>query len=528
MKGSWSDFFAALRARESGGNYQAVNAFGYLGAYQFGEAALIDLGYYTADGTTANDWNPASFTGKDGIRSAADFLNAPTVQDMAAEAWFSLLWSRIRFFDLEFYAGQVINGVKLTKTGMIAAVHLKGIGTEAHPGLRQFILSGGQVDGQDALNTSLSEYLKLFAGYAAPASFVDNHDRDNVIAGGPGRDVLRGFGGDDVLAGMGARDRLRGGAGNDTLSGGGGADRLSGGAGADSLSGGPGHDVLDGGRGRDVLAGGRGDDTLSGAGGADRIDAMAGRDSLFGGAGADSLAGGAGADTLLGEGGRDLLDGGRGADLMIGGAGNDVFIFDNYGDRVVETARGGGDDTVIVTAPVTLDARHVETVRLAPGTGAAVIAAPDLERLEMTAGDESVTLRMARLPEARLAVPGVDVTVTSGGGADRIAISGPFPWKRVAADAAPEFTFAFPDIAADDEIDLSGNGIDGIVTGNLDLGTGFSGVYLIAPGGSVTGNSGADRITNSSSNAWMATEISAAGDFVLMFEGPLSADNFLL
>ncbi len=501
MKGSWSDFFAALRARESGGNYQAVSAFGYLGAYQFGETALIDLGYYTADGTAANDWNPAYFTGKDGIRSGADFLNAPQIQDLAAEAWFSLLWNRIRFFDLEFYAGQTINGVRLTKTGMIAAVHLKGIGTDTHPGLLQFIRSGGQIDGRDGLNTALSEYLKLFAGYAAPAAFVDNRDRDNVISGGPGRDVLRGFGGDDVLSALGGRDRLLGGPGDDSLSGGGGADTLWGGSG---------DDVLDGQGRRDVLAGGRGNDSLSGAGGADR------------------LVGGAGADTLSGGRGDDVLDGGPGADLMIGGMGNDVFIFGNARDRIVETAAGGMNDSVILTAPVAMKARHVETVRLDPAANGARIVAPDLERLEMGGGDNTVTLRLKTLSDARLAMPGVDVTVITGGGADRIAISAAFPWDRAAMGDAPEFTFFFPDISADDVIDLTGNGIDGIVTGNLDLDAGFSGVYLIAPGGLVTGSSGADRVVNASANAWMVTEISAAGDFVLMFEGPLVADNFLL
>jgi hypothetical protein len=34
----------ALRMMESGGDYQAVNTLNFLGACQFGEAALIDLG----------------------------------------------------------------------------------------------------------------------------------------------------------------------------------------------------------------------------------------------------------------------------------------------------------------------------------------------------------------------------------------------------------------------------------------------------------------------------------------------------
>jgi hypothetical protein len=50
---SYRDFLDALGERESGGDYGVVNSYGYLGKYQFGELALIDVGYYTADGTAA-------------------------------------------------------------------------------------------------------------------------------------------------------------------------------------------------------------------------------------------------------------------------------------------------------------------------------------------------------------------------------------------------------------------------------------------------------------------------------------------
>ena len=38
-------FLEDLGMRESSGDYKAVNQYGYLGKYQFGGAALIDLGY---------------------------------------------------------------------------------------------------------------------------------------------------------------------------------------------------------------------------------------------------------------------------------------------------------------------------------------------------------------------------------------------------------------------------------------------------------------------------------------------------
>jgi len=41
--------------------------------YQMGEAALIDAGYYKADGTKTNDWT-GQWTGKNGIYSKQDFF----------------------------------------------------------------------------------------------------------------------------------------------------------------------------------------------------------------------------------------------------------------------------------------------------------------------------------------------------------------------------------------------------------------------------------------------------------------------
>ena len=50
--GDIDDFLAALFVREAGGeDHDIVNYAGYIGKYQFGESALVDLGYYIADGT---------------------------------------------------------------------------------------------------------------------------------------------------------------------------------------------------------------------------------------------------------------------------------------------------------------------------------------------------------------------------------------------------------------------------------------------------------------------------------------------
>jgi len=199
--GSYDDFFSALRQRESSGDYTVVNRLGYAGAYQFGEAALFDLGYAARDGNLYNNHYDNGFLGKNGIDSLSDFLEDSDEQDGAASAWFAMLWSRIRASDLEFYDGQTLNGVALTKSGMIAAAHLAGTG-----GLKNFIESGGVTSAKDGNGTSVVDYLKLFAGYETPSSFLNNLDKDNDLFGGSGNDRFAGAGGDDDIHGGGGID----------------------------------------------------------------------------------------------------------------------------------------------------------------------------------------------------------------------------------------------------------------------------------------------------------------------------------
>lgn len=131
---TYSAFLNALRERESGGNYNAENAYGYLGKYQFGELALRDIGYYTYDGTSANDWKPGFWTGKNGVDSKAEFLANHSAQESAIRAYMSLQWQYMK--DAWAYGGQVLDGVKITDSGMLAGAHLLGAGN-----LNIFLLS---------------------------------------------------------------------------------------------------------------------------------------------------------------------------------------------------------------------------------------------------------------------------------------------------------------------------------------------------------------------------------------------------
>ena len=64
MPGTYQQFFAALRQRESSNDYTAVNSVGFIGAYQFGEAALFDLGYVRRDKNFYDNNYSGGWTGK--------------------------------------------------------------------------------------------------------------------------------------------------------------------------------------------------------------------------------------------------------------------------------------------------------------------------------------------------------------------------------------------------------------------------------------------------------------------------------
>lgn len=185
-KGDINDFLSALFQREAGGkNSAVVNYAGYIGKYQFGETALIDLGYYSADGTASNDWT-GNWTGKRGVKTLSDFLNDSNLQDEIAKEWIKLLCKRLRHQGLGAYIGSTIKGIEITDSGIIAGAHLKGFGTSKHPGVKQFLITNGQVDPADGLGTTVSDYVRRFSGYDVGCSkcvsmaFVEKQTRQPI------------------------------------------------------------------------------------------------------------------------------------------------------------------------------------------------------------------------------------------------------------------------------------------------------------------------------------------------------------
>jgi len=130
-------FLEDLGFRESSGNYKAVNQFGYLGKYQFGRKTLNALGYEDVSNRV--------------------FLANPSIQE---EAMYDLLIHNKKILrrQIEKYDGQIINGIYITESGILAAAHLAGPGN-----VKKFFRKGYEF--RDGNGTKMTSYMKKFSNY---------------------------------------------------------------------------------------------------------------------------------------------------------------------------------------------------------------------------------------------------------------------------------------------------------------------------------------------------------------------------
>lgn len=152
-KGNFKEFAEALGKRESGGRYNVVNKWGFLGKYQFGKLRLCDLGLMRK---VYDDNGGVKFVWTDGL-STEVFLNSPEIQEWTFEES-CRRWLVFIHRNFKQYLGKVVNGVEITESGLVAGLHLLGPG-----GVRKFLEQG--VDGKDALGTKVSDYISKFSHY---------------------------------------------------------------------------------------------------------------------------------------------------------------------------------------------------------------------------------------------------------------------------------------------------------------------------------------------------------------------------
>lgn len=136
-------FISHLGFKESQNNWKIVNQHNCIGEWQFSESTLKHLGY--------------------GYITADSFKTNSSI--FPRELQIELLKTHLRLNEeslikYEKYIGTEINGVLITKSGLLAGAHLGGVGSIKH-----FIESDGQINNGDAYGTTISDYIKEFGIY---------------------------------------------------------------------------------------------------------------------------------------------------------------------------------------------------------------------------------------------------------------------------------------------------------------------------------------------------------------------------
>ncbi|MGQ7946723.1 peptidoglycan-binding protein LysM [Flavobacterium sp. WC2509] len=140
----------AIGFLESQGKYRKINSLGYLGKYQFGVETLKTIG----------------------IHDSLAFLNSPKMQEKAFIALLSQNKWMLRHI-IQKYEGTVLNGIRITESGILAAAHLAGPGT-----VKKYFRYKGKRSFRDIYGTSLGSYLVKFGGY--DTSFIQANSTASV------------------------------------------------------------------------------------------------------------------------------------------------------------------------------------------------------------------------------------------------------------------------------------------------------------------------------------------------------------
>ena len=200
---SWSDLTDAEWEAMA---YRSMNSYGFVG-YQFGEALLIDLGYYDDDfyygnGAATNTWD-GTWTGKNGVTSLEDFMTQEA-QDVAIREAFGHNLGIIedglaaQGYSIDDFIGTTISytsdgtpvPVTVSLTGILASAHLRGA-----PAVVELLLNGTLSN--DEYGTSILQYMEQFGGFESPgaeeliAYFEDRLTGDEGL-GSPGDPVSGG------------------------------------------------------------------------------------------------------------------------------------------------------------------------------------------------------------------------------------------------------------------------------------------------------------------------------------------------
>lgn len=160
-------FKRRLLMRESSGDPKIVNGLGYAGLYQFGAPRLVDLGVYSPGGNEkvkGGKWGGEKWTGEFNIpefpevKTLDDFLNSPEAQEHVFGLHTALMDNEIQENGFDGYLGGNVDGVKITRDGLYAMLHLGGVG-----GAKAALT--GEENRSDINGTTVLEYAALGAPF---------------------------------------------------------------------------------------------------------------------------------------------------------------------------------------------------------------------------------------------------------------------------------------------------------------------------------------------------------------------------
>lgn len=135
----YHSFLKALGKRESGNKYDNDRNMPYWGYYQIGPMVRKTL-------HVSVSWQ--------------EFKQDSIYQDSLM--YKNLIYNKERITKeyFNYFIGKEINGIVITYSGILASAHIGGGG-----GVRKYLYSNGRYNPKDRLNTSIADYMKLFAGY---------------------------------------------------------------------------------------------------------------------------------------------------------------------------------------------------------------------------------------------------------------------------------------------------------------------------------------------------------------------------
>jgi hypothetical protein len=137
----------AIAFKESQGKYKKINSLGYMGKYQFGAETLKTIG----------------------VKDNNQFLNSPNLQEKAFVALLSKNKWELKD-EIERYEGAIINGIRVTESGILAAAHLGGVGS-----VKKYLRNNGNRYFKDAYGTSIRSYMRDFGGYETSGIVADSN-----------------------------------------------------------------------------------------------------------------------------------------------------------------------------------------------------------------------------------------------------------------------------------------------------------------------------------------------------------------